>query len=184
MRLQTFPYILGPQPPGSCPVIHLLLTDVDGVLTDGGMTFDEEGRELKTFNVRDGLGVKLFQRAGGRVGIVTGRTSRVVDHRASDLKIEIIHQGVKEKLAVVEQIAAAAGVSLEEVAFIGDDLPDLTSIRAVGFGVAVADAASELLAAADYVTKAPGGRGAFREVVEKLLKESGRWEEATGPLHG
>jgi 3-deoxy-D-manno-octulosonate 8-phosphate phosphatase (KDO 8-P phosphatase) len=165
-------------------VIRLLLTDVDGVLTDGGMTFDEDGRELKTFNVRDGLGVKLFQRAGGKVGIVTGRSSRVVDHRASDLGIAIIHQGVKEKLSVVEQIAAAEGVSLEEVAFIGDDLPDLTAVKAVGFGVAVADAASELIAAADYVTEAPGGRGAFREVVEKLLKESGRWEAATGPLHG
>jgi YrbI family 3-deoxy-D-manno-octulosonate 8-phosphate phosphatase len=165
-------------------VIRLLLTDVDGVLTDGGMTFDAEGRELKTFNVRDGLGVKLFQRAGGKVGIVTGRTSRVVDHRASDLGIAIIQQGVKEKLPVVRQIAAAEGVSLEEVAFIGDDLPDLTSIEAVGFGVAVADAADELIAAADYVTQKPGGRGAFREVVEKLLKESGRWEAATGPLHG
>jgi 3-deoxy-D-manno-octulosonate 8-phosphate phosphatase (KDO 8-P phosphatase) len=165
-------------------VIRLLLTDVDGVLTDGSMTFDEDGRELKTFNVRDGLGVKLFQRAGGKVGIVTGRSSRVVDCRASDLGIAIIHQGVKEKLSVVEQIATAEGVSLEEVAFIGDDLPDLTSIMAVGFGVAVADAAGELLAAADYVTQKPGGRGAFREVVEKLLKESGRWEAATGHLHG
>jgi 3-deoxy-D-manno-octulosonate 8-phosphate phosphatase (KDO 8-P phosphatase) len=165
-------------------VIRLLLTDVDGVLTDGSMTFDEDGRELKTFNVRDGLGVKLFQRAGGKVGIVTGRSSRVVDYRASDLGIAIIHQGVKEKLSVVEQIAAAEGVSLEEVAFIGDDLPDLTSIMAVGLGVAVADAASELVEAADYVTQKSGGRGAFREVVEKLLKESGRWEEATGPLHG
>jgi 3-deoxy-D-manno-octulosonate 8-phosphate phosphatase (KDO 8-P phosphatase) len=107
-----------------------------------------------------------------------------VDHRASDLGITIVHQGVKEKLAVVQQIAAAEGVSLEEVAFIGDDLPDLTSVQAVGFGVAVADAADELLAAADYVTQKPGGRGAFREVVELLLKESGQWETATGPLHG
>ncbi len=165
-------------------MIRLLLTDVDGVLTDGGMTFDEDGRELKTFNVRDGLGVKLFQRAGGKVGIVTGRSSQVVAYRANDLGIAIIHQGVREKLPIVQQIAAAEGVPLAEVAFIGDDLPDLTSIEAVGLGVAVADAASELIAAADYVTRAPGGRGAFREVVEKLLKESGRWEEATGPLHG
>lgn len=165
-------------------MIRLLLTDVDGVLTDGGMTFDEEGRELKTFNVRDGLGVKLWQRAGGKVGIVTGRSSRVVEHRSGELGIAIVRQGVKEKLPIIEEIAAAEDVPLAEVAYIGDDLPDLTSVRAVGFGVAVADAASELIEAADYVTQAPGGRGAFREVVEKLLKESGRWDTATGPLHG
>lgn len=165
-------------------MLPLLLTDVDGVLTDGGMTFDEEGRELKTFNVRDGLGVKLWQRAGGTVGIVTGRNSRVVEKRAAELGIALVHQGVRDKLPLVEQIAAAEGFALEQVAFVGDDLPDLATVRSVGFGVAVADASPELLAVAAYVTKAPGGCGALREVIDRLLKEHGLWDAATGGLHG
>lgn len=165
-------------------MIRLLLTDVDGVLTDGGLTFDTAGVETKTFNVRDGLGIRLWQRAGGKVGIVTGRASAIVERRAAELEIGIIKQAVKEKLSVVEDIATDEGVGLDAIAYVGDDLPDLPVIRAVGFGVAVADAAPELLDAADYVTQQPGGRGALREVIEKLLKESDRWETATGPLHG
>lgn len=166
------------------PDIRLLLTDVDGVLTDGSLTFDSNGVETKTFNVRDGLGIRLWQRAGGTVGIVTGRLSTIVETRAQELDVEIIHQGVKEKLPIVKEIAAEHGLSLDQVAYLGDDLPDLPVINAVGFGVAVADAAPELLEAANYVTQKPGGRGALREVVEKLLKDSSRWETATGPLHG
>ncbi|MEQ8847190.1 HAD hydrolase family protein [Botrimarina sp.] len=165
-------------------MFRLLLTDVDGVLTDGSLSFSAEGVETKTFHVRDGLGVRLWQRAGGRVGIVTGRASAVVERRAEELDIAIVKQAVKEKLAIVEDIAAAEGLSLAEIAYVGDDLPDLPVIRAVGFGAAVADAAPELCEAADYVTTLPGGRGAFREVVEKLLKDAGQWETATGPLHG
>lgn len=166
------------------PSISLLLTDVDGVLTDGSITFDSDGAETKTFHVRDGLGVRLWQRAGGTLGIVTGRASVVVEQRARELDIEIVRQSVKEKLPVVEEIAESLGVPLDQVAYLGDDLPDLPAIRAVGFGAAVADAAPEVLEAADYVTTQPGGRGALREVIEKLLKDSGRWETATGPLHG
>lgn len=166
------------------PQIELLLTDVDGVLTDGSLGFDSAGRETKTFHVRDGLGVRLWQRAGGTLGIVTGRSSEIVEQRAKELDIGVVHQGVKEKLPMVEDIAERLGVTLDRVAYVGDDLPDLPAIKAVGFGVAVADAAPELREAADYVTKLPGGRGALREVIEKLLKESDRWETATGPLHG
>lgn len=166
------------------PDIQLLLTDVDGVLTDGSLTFDAAGVETKTFNVRDGLGIRLWQRAGGKVGIVTGRASTIVENRARELDIEIIRQAVKEKLPVVEDIAQAHGVTLDQIAYLGDDLPDLPVVRAVGFGVAVADAAPELLGSADYVTHLPGGRGALREVVEKLLKESGEWDAVTGALHG
>lgn len=166
------------------PQIELLLTDVDGVLTDGGITFDNNGIETKTFNVRDGLGVRLWQRAGCKLGIVTGRASRIVEQRADDLDIEIVHQAVKEKLPLVKSIAESQGLSLDQVAYLGDDLPDLPAIRAVGFGAAVADAAPELIDSADYVANTPGGRGALREVVEKLLKDSGRWQAATGPLHG
>lgn len=164
--------------------IQLLLTDVDGVLTDGGLTFDGQGVESKTFNVRDGLGIRLWQRAGGKVGIVTGRISEIVERRASELDIEIVHQAVGEKLSVIQDIAEEHGVSLDQIAYLGDDLPDLPTIEAVGFGVAVADAAEEVLDAADYVTQKPGGSGALREVVDKLLKESGRWEAATGTMHG
>ncbi len=166
------------------PDIRLLLTDVDGVLTDGSLTFDANGVETKTFSVRDGLGIRLWQRAGGEVGIVTGRASTIVDTRAKELDIKIVYQAVKEKLAIVKDIAAEHGCTLEQVAYLGDDLPDLPVIRAVGYGVAVADAAPEVLDAANYVTDKPGGRGALREVVEELLKESGKWEAATGPLHG
>lgn len=164
--------------------IQLLLTDVDGVLTDGSLTFDSAGVETKTFNVRDGLGIRLWQRAGGKVGIVTGRASTIVERRARELDIDLIYQAVKEKLPVVQDIANEQGVPLDRVAYLGDDLPDLPAIRAVGFGVAVADAAPELLEAADYVTELSGGRGALREVVEKLLKDSGQWDAVTGALHG
>ncbi|QDT67252.1 3-deoxy-D-manno-octulosonate 8-phosphate phosphatase KdsC [Planctomycetes bacterium MalM25] len=164
--------------------IALLLTDVDGVLTDGGITFDGNGVETKTFNVRDGLGVRLWQRAGGRFGIITGRASKIVEQRGAELDIEFVYQAVKEKLSVVRNLAKELGLSLDQIAYVGDDLPDLPTIRAVGFGAAPTDAAPELLESADYVTTAPGGRGVLREVIEKLLKDSGMWEEATGPLHG
>lgn len=166
------------------PKIELLLTDVDGVLTDGGITFDANGVETKTFSVRDGLGIRLWQKSGKRLGVVTGRASRIVEQRCNELDIELLFQAVGEKLPVVEQIAEDAGLSLEQIAFIGDDLPDLPAIRAVGLGVAVADAAQEVRDGADYVTATPGGRGALRELVELLLKSSGAWSELTGALHG
>lgn len=165
-------------------MIRLLLTDVDGVLTDGSLSFSAEGVETKTFHVRDGLGVRLWQRAGGKVGIVTGRASAIVERRAAELDIAIVKQAVKEKLPIVQDIAEAEGLSMDEVAYVGDDLPDLPVVRAVGFGAAVADAAPELCEVADYVTQLAGGRGALREVIEKLLKETDRWETATGALHG
>ena len=164
--------------------IELLLTDVDGVLTDGSLTFDSQGVETKTFSVRDGLGVRLWQRAGLELGIVTGRASRIVEQRADELDISIVCQAVKDKLPVVRELAAEHGVPLEKVAYLGDDLPDLPVIQAVGLGVAVADAAGEVAEAADHVTTTPGGRGALRELIDALLKASGRWDAATGPLHG
>ncbi|MEN0109418.1 MAG: HAD hydrolase family protein [Planctomycetota bacterium] len=166
------------------PDVELLLTDVDGVLTDGSLTFDSAGVETKTFNVRDGLGVRLWQRAGGKLGIVTGRASTVVERRADELDIAIVCQAVGDKGRVVRDLAEEHGVPLERIAFLGDDLPDLPAMRAVGLGVAVADAAHELLAEADHVTAARGGRGALRELVERLLRASGRWDAVTGALHG
>lgn len=159
-----------------CAAIRLLLTDVDGVLTDGGVWLDNQGVETKCFNIRDGLAVRLWQQAGGRAGIVTGRSSQIVKLRAAELDMEVVRQGVKDKLPEVQAIAAALGLQPAEIAYVGDDLPDLPTIRYAGLGIAVADAPEEVRAAADYVTSLPGGRGAVREVVELLLKNTGRWE--------
>jgi YrbI family 3-deoxy-D-manno-octulosonate 8-phosphate phosphatase len=160
----------------TCRRIKLLLSDVDGVMTDGGVTYDSAGNETKTFNIRDGLGIRLWQRAGGQFGVVTGRESSIVARRCAELEVTLLRQGVSDKLPVVLAIAQECGLTLNEVAYIGDDLPDLPAIRAVGFGVAVADAAEELLNDADYVTSLSGGRGAVRELVEVILKNSDRWE--------
>ena len=164
--------------------VQLLLLDCDGVLTTGGVTWTEDGIEQKTFNIRDGLGIKLWQRAGGQVGIVTGRSSRVVAWRARELGIDFVRQGVGDKLAVVAELLAACGLGWEETAYVGDDLPDLPVISRVGLGVAVADACPELCAAARLVTRLPGGHGAVRELVERLLKARGCWEELIASYRG
>ncbi len=156
--------------------VQLLLLDVDGVLTDGGVTWNNQGIESKTFNIRDGLGIKLWQRAGGRTGIVTGRSSHVVQLRADELGIGIVRQGVADKLETVTGILAETGLGWEQTAFIGDDLPDLAVIARCGVGIAVADAAAEVRAAATVVTSLPGGRGAVREAIERLLKARGSWD--------
>jgi YrbI family 3-deoxy-D-manno-octulosonate 8-phosphate phosphatase len=155
--------------------VQLLLLDVDGVLTDGGVTWGNDGIEHKTFNIRDGLGLRLWQRSGCRAGIVTGRSSRVVQLRAEELGIDIVRQGVEDKLAAAAGIVAECGLAWEQVAFIGDDLPDLPVVLRCGVGAAVADACPELVAAADLVTRLPGGRGAVRELIERLLGARGGW---------
>jgi YrbI family 3-deoxy-D-manno-octulosonate 8-phosphate phosphatase len=160
-----------------CAAIRLLLTDVDGVLTDGGVWLDNQGVESKCFNIHDGLAIRLWQQSGGQCGIITGRSSQVVKLRAVELDLDVVRQGVKEKLPEVQAIVAAMGLQAEQVAYLGDDLPDLPTIRFVGLGIAVADAPEEVRDAADYVTSVPGGRGAVREVVELILKNSGKWEK-------
>lgn len=156
--------------------VKLLLLDVDGVLTEGGVTWTNEGIEQKTFHIRDGLGIRLWQRAGGRTGIVTGRASRVVQLRAEELGIGIVRQGVEDKLETTSAILAECGVAWEQTAFVGDDLPDLAVMTRCGVGVAVANAAPEVIEAAAIVTRLPGGQGAVREVIEQLLKARGSWE--------
>lgn len=160
-----------------CQLIELILADVDGVLTDGGITFDNEGIETKSFHIRDGLGIRLWQRAGGRFGIVTGRNSHIVNVRAAELGIEIVRQGVDQKLAAMREITTELGFRPEQVCYIGDDLPDLATMRFAGLGVTVADACAELRQAADYVTSLPGGRGAVRETIELVLKCQQRWDD-------
>lgn len=160
-----------------CEPIELILADVDGVLTTGGIIFDNQGIETKQFHIRDGLGIKLWQRAGYRFGVVTGRSSHIVKIRAAELGVEIVRQTAEDKLPVVQQILAELRLEPRQVCYIGDDLPDLPVLRTVGLGVAVADGAPELRAAASYVTTVGGGCGAVRETIEMILKSQRRWDE-------
>ncbi len=146
--------------------------DCDGVLTDGRLYFGASGEELKVFHVRDGQGIVMWHDAGYRSGIISGRNSPIVDLRARQLGIEFISQGRNEKVFAFEEIIAAAGVEPDEVAFIGDDTPDIPVMRLVGLAVAVGDAADETKAAAHYITKLPGGRGAVREAIDLILSGS------------
>ena len=157
--------------------IELLLLDVDGVLTDGSIVYGGEDLELKRFHVRDGSGLKLWQRAGKRAAILSGRSSRAVDRRAAELGVSPVFQGRTEKLPAFEELLAATGLRAEQVCAIGDDLPDLPVLTRCGLGIAVADACRELREAADYTTSLPGGRGAVRDAIEWLLKLQGSWDE-------
>src|SRR5262245_35004609 len=136
----------------ACRRVELILSDVDGVLTDGGIWYDNQGVELKGFHIRDGLGIKLWQRSGFRFGVLTARTSHIVKLRAGELGIDIVRQGFEDKLPVAQEIARTCGLSPEQVCYIGDDLTDLPVIRYCGLGAAVADAVAEVRAAAALVT--------------------------------
>ncbi len=157
--------------------ISLILSDVDGVLTDGGILFDNEGIETKQFHIQDGLGIKLWQRAGHRFGLVTSRSSHVVQLRANELGIDIVRQGFQEKLPVVQDIIAKENLTAEQVCYIGDDLPDLAVFNCVGLTATVADAARDVQHAAMVVLDRCGGKGAIRELIERILRSQGRWEE-------
>lgn len=159
--------------------IRLLLLDVDGVLTNGQIIYDGVGNELKMFDVRDGHGLKMIQRAGIKVGIITGRKSEVVSRRAAELGIEILYQGALNKLEPYLEIVRQTGLSEEQVAYVGDDLIDLPVLRRVGFSATVADADPEVCGRVDYVASLSGGRGAVREICDLLLKAGGHWEKIT-----
>jgi 3-deoxy-D-manno-octulosonate 8-phosphate phosphatase (KDO 8-P phosphatase) len=159
-----------------CEAIELLVVDVDGVLTDGGIVYADNEVELKTFHVRDGSGLKLWQLEGKRSAVLTGRTSPVVPVRAAEVGIATVIQGAADKLEGYRRLLAAVPVRPEQVCYVGDDLPDLPVLRHCGLAVAVADACSEVLREAHYVTRAPGGRGAVREAVELILRCQGRWQ--------
>jgi len=160
-------------------VIKLLLLDVDGVLTDGRITYDNQGNELKSFDVKDGHGLKLLQRAGIDIGIITGRQSDLVARRAVELGIDILYQGALRKLDPYQEILDKQGLSNEQVAYVGDDLMDLPILRRVGFSATVSDAHPDVLPLVDYVTQRPGGRGAVREVCDLLIKAGGHWRQVT-----
>jgi 3-deoxy-D-manno-octulosonate 8-phosphate phosphatase (KDO 8-P phosphatase) len=160
-----------------CKSIRLILSDVDGVLTDGSIIIDNAGVETKSFFVRDGLAIKLWQRAGFRFGLITARNSQIVKLRAAELGLDLVRQGSQDKLLVARELFQQTGVAPQEVCYIGDDLPDLPVMWEVGLSVAVADAVLEVREAATWVMREAGGRGAVRELIERLLKGKGMWDQ-------
>jgi 3-deoxy-D-manno-octulosonate 8-phosphate phosphatase (KDO 8-P phosphatase) len=161
----------------ACRRIELILSDVDGVMTDGGIRMLDDGRQIITFHLRDGMGVRLWREAGKKFGIVTGRDLPAVRRRAEDLKFDVVRMGIDDKLPAVDAIAAELGLTRAQICFIGDDLLDLRAIQSVGFGVTVADAPEELRQAAKYTTSIRGGDGAIRELVKVILKNTDRWDD-------
>lgn len=157
--------------------IKLLVLDVDGVLTDGGIIINSDNIEVKQFNSLDGHGIKMWQRAGLEVAIISGRFSLPTRIRADQLGIKHVFQNCYYKLPQLEELVESQGLTAEQIAYIGDDLPDLPAIRYAGFGVAVANAVVEVKEYADYVTVASGGNGAVREVIEYILKKADRWND-------
>lgn len=157
--------------------IELLILDVDGVLTDGRITLTADGTELKSFHVRDGSAIAAWRALGKRVAIISGRTSQAVTLRAAELGIDPVRQGVADKRAALNGILRGAGRTLEQTCAIGDDLPDLPILNAVGLPVAVADACPDVLAAAKCVTTTRGGAGAVRETIEWLLQVQNTWAD-------
>jgi 3-deoxy-D-manno-octulosonate 8-phosphate phosphatase (KDO 8-P phosphatase) len=160
-----------------CKNVELIISDVDGVLTDGGIIFDNQGLEIKRFHSRDGFGIKLWRRAGFHFGILTARTSHIVKIRAAELGIDILRQGFENKLPAARDVFSELRLTPGQVAYIGDDLPDLAVMRHVGLPIAVADAVDEVRAGAAFVTTIRGGQGAVREAIELVLKAKGLWED-------
>lgn len=157
--------------------IKMILSDVDGVMTDGRIILDNAGVESKEFHVRDGQGIKLWQQAGFAFGILTSRNSQIVKLRAKELGITIVRQGFEAKLPAAREIFASLGLDASEVCYVGDDLPDLPVMLEVGLSVAVSDAVAEVKSAAKWTLNTAGGRGAIRELTERLLKAKGLWED-------
>lgn len=157
--------------------VRLLLLDCDGVLTDGRITPVEGGEELKSFHTHDGHGLVMLHRAGLRSGIISGRTSKLVELRAADLGISFVRQGALNKVEAFESLLNEAGVEPSHAAYVGDDVVDIPLMRRCVLAVAVADATPDTRAAAHYVTHFPGGFGAVREVCELILKAQGQWDE-------
>ncbi len=156
--------------------IRLIISDVDGVWTDGRIIYSGDRAELKEFNVRDGLAAKLAQRAGIIVALLTSRSSPALERRAKELGIHELHQGASNKLEAAEHLAQRLGVAFEHVLYAGDDLPDLAPMTRAGISAAPSDAAPEVLGVATWKLQAAGGAGAFREIVERLLRERGEWD--------
>lgn len=158
-----------------CRRIELLLLDVDGVLTEGQVTYGGPDLEIKAFHVRDGTALAAWRRMGKKTAIITGRTSEAVARRARELAIASLVQGAADKAEALERLLAEVGLAREQVAALGDDLQELALFEQVGLAVAVADACRDIRARAHYVTRTPGGRGAVREAIELILGCQGSW---------
>jgi len=160
--------------------VEMILMDVDGTLTDGTLDVLPDGEEVKSYNVRDGLGILLAQLAGLRLGIISGKTSKALERRAERLRIFELHQGILDKTKALGEILAKQALPAEAVAYIGDDLGDVEVMKSVGLAAAVADAHPEVRRRAHYVCRAAGGRGAVRELIEFILEAQGKWDGVKG----
>lgn len=157
--------------------IRLVLLDVDGVLTSGEIIYSDSGEQIKIFNVRDGLGIRLLQEAGIKVGIITGRRGKALQHRCDNLNINLLFDGIRDKEKALDDIQAETGIPVEAMAFVGDDLPDLPAIKKVGLGIAVGNADPLVRQHAHITTRAHGGKGAVREISEAILKAQDLWDD-------
>jgi 3-deoxy-D-manno-octulosonate 8-phosphate phosphatase (KDO 8-P phosphatase) len=164
--------------------VRLLVLDVDGVLTDGGLYYGPEGEELKRFDVQDGLAIVEAQRAGLAVAIISGRRSVAVSRRAAELGVAEVHQGVRDKTAVFEALQERSGLAPSDLAVMGDDLPDLPLMRRAGLALAPANAVAEVRRTAHWVSRRPGGGGAVREAIEWLLRARRAWPPSQRPEGG
>jgi 3-deoxy-D-manno-octulosonate 8-phosphate phosphatase (KDO 8-P phosphatase) len=158
--------------------VLLMGFDVDGVLTDGTLYFNSQGDEMKAFSSLDGHGLKMLQRAGVEVAIISGRSSRALELRAGNLGIDELHMGVADKRELLARLARQRGIELAQTGYMGDDVVDLPILRACGFSATVADGHTEVLSRVDYVTTRGGGRGAVREVCDLILRAQGKWDAA------
>ena len=156
--------------------IKLLLLDVDGVLTDGKITYTDIGEEIKSFNSKDGLGIRLLIESGIKVGIITGRKSGALTHRCENLGIDLLFDGVIDKVKAFNKILYKTKISASETAFAGDDLPDLPVMKRAGLSIAPADAPPYIQEHADIITRQKGGEGAIREICDEILKAKNKWD--------
>ena len=159
--------------------VSALILDVDGVLTEGRIIYDEYGDELKHFDVQDGVGLVLWHRAGLRSAIITARKARLIKRRAKELKIHVLKQKALVKLPIYEDVLRRWNLTDEEVCVVGDDLMELPLLRRAGLAIAVPNAVEDVKASSHYTTQRPGGRGAVREVIDAVLKAKGLWDQVT-----
>ncbi len=163
---------------GAASNVELLCLDVDGVMTDGGIHLDDNGMETKRFHARDGIGIRVWTTLGYQVALITGRSGNAVKHRAAELGIRHVVQASTDKAQALDSLLGELSLTPAQAAVLGDDLPDLAMMRGAGYAIAVADAVPEVRRAAAFVTTLAGGDGAVREVIEHLLREKNRWDEA------
>lgn len=158
--------------------IKLIAVDVDGVLTQGDVTYTSSGDEVKSFNIKDGVALRAAQHVGMHVAVISGRKSAALERRVNELQIETVIMACRDKSDAIRTILADLGLERRHAAFIGDDLIDIPAFRECGFNIAVGDACADLKEAADHITELPGGRGAVREAIEMILRAQGKWEQA------